>query len=192
MNKQNKTRNQFLPKKINLFSKEERSEAWEKSKRIAKMTALVFSLFFVLATLSTLSYFWFLSSYGASLEKRADRAKSKILSLKKEEETYLFLTKKIEGAQQILSSRGDIGQFLKETANLLPPEVTSHSLVVKKTGRVRVTFSSPLLSQIEDLSKNLKKAIAKEKIVDVKLGDITKGESLYKLDLEFQVRKNEN
>ena len=190
--KERNSSGKFLPKPVNLLLKEKRFELWEKVKKIANIVAISFSSIFLLIALFTFSYFWFLSSSGASLAKRAGQAKTKIRSFKKEEKTYLFLIEKLENAQKILNSRGNISEFLKEIDLLLPSEVIPRSLSVQETGEVTLALSCSSLSEIESLNDNLKRAINEGKILEVKIGGVTKEkDSLYVLSLSFRLKKSE-
>lgn len=180
----------FLSKQINLFLQEVKSESWQRVERIVKTTAIGSSLIFLLATLFTLAYFWFLSAHGISLEKRAEWARTKISSLKKEEEVFLSLIKKLKATQGILDSRKSMAHFLKEIHLLFPAEVTLNSLTTKKSGETTISLSCPSLLQLEKLNEGLKQAIDEGKIASVKIGGVSKEKDSYKLTLNLSIQKS--
>jgi len=183
-------RNKFLSKSINLLLKKETSEAWNKAKKLLKIIAIFLFSAFLLAAIGIAFYSWRLSSYDTSLEARVEQAKTKITSLRKEEETYLALTKKIKNAEEILNSRGTIIQFLEEIDLVIPPEIFPPSLGVDKMGNVNIVIPPLSLSEIENLNQNLKKAVSEGKISDAKIGGISKEENgQYKIDISFKLIK---
>lgn len=187
MKKEKNIRRQFLPRAINLLVGEEKPLVLEKITRMARVMALFFLIAFLLTALFTFLQSWFLTSLGASLERRADEAKRKILSFKEEEKTYLALTQKLKNAEEILHSRASLSRFLKEAELLLPSGILPHLATFKETGEVDLVLSSSSLSEIENLNENLKKAIKERKVLSVKIGSVTKEEDLYKLTLSLEM-----
>lgn len=184
-----KGQREFLPKSVSLLLEEEKSVLWEKAKKIIKTAALAVGIIFLAVSLLTFSYFWFLSSYGESLKKRAHQARQRISSLRKEEETYLTLIKKLKMAQQTLDSRQSMPQLLKVADSLFPPEATPSSLTVRDDGYVTASLFCPSLAKLESLNENLTKAIDEGKIAETKIGSIIKDEAAYKLNVSFQVKE---
>lgn len=189
--KSKKTQRKFLPKAINLLLKEEKIEGWEKTIRVAKTIAFIITLVFLVVLLSVLLYFWRLSAYGVSLEKRADQAREKIVSLKEIEKTYLSLIKKVVGAEKVISSTGAVLTFLEATDRLLPGEIPPKGFSIEKKGEVVVQLPLLSLEELENLDNRLKEAIREEKLVVARYGGVTKVEDGYQIDLSFQVKKQE-
>jgi len=191
MKKKKDIHSRFFPKAINLLLEEEKSEAWEKAKKIVNRSALVLSSIFLLVMVFTFLYSWRISSYGASLEERATQTKQKISSLNKEEKTYLSLKEKIKNAEAVLNSQSNIRQFLKEVEPLIPSKIKIIFLTVDKAGKISVVLPPLSLSEIENLNENFKKAIAEGKILTAEIGGITKEEeNLYRINLSFQIKKS--
>lgn len=182
--------NKFLSKSINLLLKEKKSEHWQKVKNLLKATALFLFVGFLVVVLGVGFYSWRLSSYDIALEMRVEQAKAKIVSLKKEEETYLALTRKIKNAEEILTSQGIIIRFLKEIELLIPPEISPPSLDVDRMGNVNIAIPPLSLSDVENLNQNLKKAVNEGKISDAKIGGISRiKEDQYSIGVTFKLEK---
>lgn len=180
--------NKFLSKSINLLLKEKKSEHWQKVKNLLKATALFLFVVFLVAVIGVSFYSWRLSSYDISLGMRVEQAKAKIVSLKKEEETYLALTRKIKNAEGILTSQGTIVRFLKEIDLLIPPEIYPPSLGVDRMGNVSIAIPPLSLSDVENLNQNLKKAVNEGKISDAKIGGISRiKEDQYSISITFKL-----
>ena len=183
-----KEKNNFLTRPINLLLKEKSSGIWVKFKRIVKKVTIVFSLTFSILSLISLAYSWLLSSRGVSLEKRAKEAKTKISSFKKEEQTYLFLIKKLKSAEKILKSQSNIAEFLKIVDLVLPPEAVPQSLKIEKNGEINLTLFCSSLTEVENLNESLKKAIGQGKISNTEIDGLTKEVDFYKLSLSFIIQ----
>ncbi|MBL7158918.1 hypothetical protein ISS85_00370 [Candidatus Microgenomates bacterium] len=186
--KEKKQKNDFLVKPINLLLKEKVSGVWVRFKKIIKRAAIIFSLTFSILSFCSLAYFWLLSSRGASLEKRAEQAKTKISSLKKEEQTYLFLIKKLKSAEKILKSQSSIARFLEVVDLTLPSTIIPQSLTISRNGEIKLNLFCSSLTEVENLNESLKKAIEEGKIFNAEIGGLTKEADSYKLSLSFVIQ----
>lgn len=177
----------LLPKEINLLFKKEVSSSWEQARKVVKISAFVTSLIFLLGAGGVFGYYWYLSSYGASLEKRALQAKTEIASYKKEEETYLRLLNKLKDAQNILDSRLSVPSLLERIDSILPLEALPQSLQVAKDGQVSVAITCPSLAVIGNLNENIKEAINQGFLSEAEIRGLTKEATFYKLNLNFKI-----
>lgn len=182
----------FLSKEINLLFKKETPHLWEKVRKVVKIAAFATSLIFLLGAGGVFGYYWYLSSYGASLEKRTVQAKTEIASYKKEQDTYLLFLDKLKDAQNILDSRFSVPFVLVKIDSILPLEVSTQSLQLAKDGQVLLAISCPSLSVLEELNENIKEAISKGFVSEAKIRGLTKEATFYRLNLDFKIKKNED